>query len=48
MIKMKKILLTLFIAVYTLTVYSQLGLNLNKPERIEEMRHIWVIIRVGT
>lgn len=38
MIKMKKILLTLFIAVFTLTVYSQLGLNLNKPERIEEMK----------
>ena len=35
---MKKILLTLFIAGLVLTAYPQLGLNLNKPERIEEMK----------
>ena len=37
---MKKILLTLFIAGLVLTAYPQLGLNLNKPERIEEMKEI--------
>ncbi|MGB8492615.1 MAG: alpha-L-fucosidase, partial [Bacteroidales bacterium] len=35
---MKKVLLTLFVAGLTLTGHSQLGLNLNKPERIEEMK----------
>ena len=35
---MKKPLLTLLAIALTLTVYSQLGLNLNKPERIEEMK----------
>ena len=35
---MKKIFLVLFFAVFTLTVFPQLGLNLNKPERIEEMK----------
>ena len=35
---MKKLLFTLFIAGLTFTTYAQLGLNLNKPERIEEMK----------
>jgi alpha-L-fucosidase len=35
---MKKILLILIFAGLSLTIYSQLGLNLNKPERIEEMK----------
>ena len=35
---MKKLLFTLFIVGLTLTTYAQLGLNLNKPERIEEMK----------
>lgn len=36
---MKKILLlTLFVAGLALTTYPQLGLNLNKPERIEELK----------
>jgi alpha-L-fucosidase len=35
---MKKILLTIFFTGFTLTTFSQLGLNLNKPERIEEMK----------
>lgn len=35
---MKKILLSLFVAGLALTAYPQLGLNLNKPERIEELK----------
>ena len=35
---MKKILSALFFAGFSLTNYSQSGLNLNKPERIEEMK----------
>jgi alpha-L-fucosidase len=38
MIPMKKTLITLFFAGLTLTSYPQLGLNLNIPERIEEMK----------
>jgi alpha-L-fucosidase len=37
-IKMKKILLTLLAAGLVLSAYPQLGLNLNKPERIEELK----------
>ena len=37
----KKLILTLFIAGLVLTAYPQLGLNLNKPERIEEMKKCW-------
>jgi alpha-L-fucosidase len=35
---MKKILLTLLAAGLVLSAYPQLGLNLNKPERIEELK----------
>src|SRR5512140_3290640 len=35
---MKRLLFTIFFAYLTITVHSQTGLNLNKPERIEEMK----------
>jgi alpha-L-fucosidase len=35
---MKRILLTLLIAGFATSIYPQLGLNLNKPERIEKMK----------
>ncbi len=35
---MKKLFLTLIIVCLTFKIYPQLGLNLNKPERIEEMK----------
>lgn len=35
----KRLILTLFIAGLVQTAYPQLGLNLNKPERIEEMKN---------